>query len=132
MSRVSKDPEYTPWNKSPRKKLKMLFKVMVLGCALLVAGVLASLIFLDMDTLRASLTKSLSEKTGTQVEIQFLDLGYSRGLGLEAGGLTVRTGEGGHQLLWAESLFLEVKVLPLLTGEVVVENASIVKPRIKV
>ncbi len=88
--------------------------------------------FLDMDTLRQSLAKTLSENTGTQVEIQFLDLGYSRGLGLEAGGLTVRDNEKAHQLLWAESLFLEVKVLPLLTGEVVVENAAIIKPRIKV
>ena len=94
------------------------------------AGILV--MFLDMDTLRKSLATSLSEKTGTQVEIQFLDLGYSHGLGLEAGGLTVHNSEEGHQLLWAESLFLEVKVLPLLTGEVVVENAEIIKPRIKV
>ncbi|MDH3257193.1 MAG: hypothetical protein OEM27_06215, partial [Nitrospinota bacterium] len=132
MSRVSKDSEYTPWKESPPKKWKKLFKVIALGCALLFLGVFAGLMFLDMDTLRESLAQSLSEKTDTQVEIQFLDLGYSHGLGLEAGGLTVRNGEGSHQLLWAESLFLEVKVLPLLTGEVVVENASIIKPRIKV
>ncbi len=132
MNRVSKDSEYTPWKKSPPKKWRKLFKVMALGCALLVVGVLASLMFLDMDTLRQSLAKSLSEKTGTQVEIQFLDLGYSHGLGLEASGLTVHNSEEGHQLLSAESLFLEVKVLPLLTGEVVVENAEIIKPRIKV
>jgi AsmA-like protein len=132
MSRVSKDSEYTPWKNSPPKRWGKFFKVIALGCALLLAGVFASLMFLDMDTLRESLAKSLSENTGTQVEIQFLDLGYSRGLGLEAGGLTVRNSEKGHQLLWAESLFLEVKVLPLLTGEVVVENAAIIKPRIKV
>jgi hypothetical protein len=132
MDRISKDSEYTPWKKSPPKKGRRFFKVIALGCALLLAGVFAGLMFLDMNTLRESLAKSLSENTGTQVEIQFLDLGYSRGLGLEAGGLTVRDNEGGHQLLWAESLFLEVKVLPLLTGEVVVENAAIVKPRIKV
>jgi len=132
MSRVSKDSEYTPWKKPPPKKGRKFFKVIALGCALLLAGVFASLMFLDMDTLRESLAKSLSENTGTQVEIQFLDLGYSRGLGLEAGGLTVRNKQEGHQLLWAESLFLEVKVLPLLTGEIVVENAAIIKPRIKV
>jgi AsmA-like protein len=132
MKRVSKDSEYTPWKKSPPKKWKKLFKVMALSLALLIAGAGIIVMFLDMDTLRQSLAKSLSKNTGTQVEIQFLDLGYSHGLGLEAGGLTVRNREGGHQLLWAESLFLEVKVLPLLTGEVVVENASIVKPRIKV
>jgi uncharacterized protein involved in outer membrane biogenesis len=132
MSRVSKDSEYTPWKKTPSKKWKKLFKVMMLSLALLFAGAGIIVMFLDMDTLRQSLAKSLSEKTDTQVEIQFLDLGYSHGIGLEAGGLTVRNREGGHQLLWAESLFLEVKVLPLLTGEIVVENASIVKPRIKV
>ncbi len=132
MNRVYKDSKYTPWKKSPPKKWKKLFKVMALGCALFFLGVLVSLMFLDMDTLRESLAKSLSEKTDTQVEIQFLDLGYSHGLGLEAGGLTVRNSEGSHQLLWAESLFLEVKVLPLLTGEVVVENAAVIKPRIKV
>ena len=132
MNRVSKDSEYTPWKKSLPKKWKTLFKVMASGLALLIAGVGIIAMFLDMDTLRESLAKSLSQKTGTQVEIQFLDLGYSRGLGLEAGGLTVRNKEGGRQLLWAESLFLEVKILPLLTGEVVVENAAIVKPRIKV
>lgn len=132
MKRTSKKSEYIPRKEPSRKKWKSFLKVMAVGCALLLTGVLASLMFLDMDTLRATLTKSLSEKTGTQVEIQFLDLGYSNGLGLEAGGLTVRNAEGGHQLLWAESLFLEVKVLPLLTGEVVVENAAIIKPRIKV
>ena len=132
MNRVSKDSEYTPWKKSPLKKWKKLFKVMALSLALLIAGAGIIVMFLDMDTLRKSLAKTLSKNTGTQVEIQFLDLGYSHGIGLEAGGLTVRNSEGGHQLLWAESLFLEVKVLPLLTGEVVVENASIVKPRIKV
>ena len=132
MSRISKDSEYIPWKNSPYKRWKKFLKVMALGCALLLAGVLAILMFLDINTLRESLAQSLSEKTGTQVEIQFLDLGYSHGLGLEAGGLTVRNREGGHQLLWAESLFLEVKVLPLLTGEVVVENAAIIKPRIKV
>ncbi|HKI48462.1 MAG TPA: hypothetical protein VKA69_03995, partial [Desulfobacteria bacterium] len=132
MSRVSKDPEYTPWKKAPSKKWKKLFKVMALSLALLFAGVGIIVMFLDMNTLRDSLTKSLSKNTGTQVEIQFLDLGYSHGLGLEAGGLTVHSSEGDHQLLWAESLFLEVKVLPLLTGEVVIENASIIKPRVKV
>ena len=132
MNRVSKDSEYTPWKKTPSKKWKKLFKVMALSLALLIAGAGIIVMFLDMDTLRQSLAQSLSENTGTQVEIQFLDLGYSQGLGLEAGGLTVHTREGGRQLLWAESLFLEVKILPLLTGEVVVENASIVKPRIKV
>jgi len=132
MNRISKDSEYTPWKKTPPKKGRKFLKVIILGCVLLLAGVFAGLMFLDMNTLRESLAKSLSKNTGTQVEIQFLDLGYSRGLGLEAGGLTVRDSEAGHQLLWAESLFLEVKVLPLLTGEVVVENAAIVKPRIKV
>ncbi len=132
MSRVSKDSEYTPWKKSPRKRWKTFLKVMALSLALLIAGTGIIVMFLDMDTLRKSLTKSLSKNTGTQVEIQFLDLGYSHGLGLEAGGLTVHSSEGDRQLLWAESLFLEVKILPLLTGEVVVENASIVKPRIKV
>jgi AsmA-like C-terminal region len=132
MSRVSKDSEYTPWKSPPLKKWRKLFKVLVIGCVLLFAGAVGSLMFLDMDTLRKSLAKSLSEKTGTQVEIQFLNLEYSRGLGLEAGGLTVRSGDRDQQLLWAESLFLEVKVMPLLTGEVVVESASIIKPRIKV
>ncbi len=132
MDRVSKDSEYTPWKKSPSKKWKKLFKVTALSLALMIAVIGIIVMILDMDTLRQSLAKSLSEKTDTQVEIQFLDLGYSHGLGLEAGGLTVRNKEGGQQLLWAESLFLEVKVLPLLTGEVVVENASIIKPRIKV
>jgi hypothetical protein len=132
MNRVSKDSEYTPWEKSPSKKWKKLFKVTALSLALLVAGTGIVVMFLDMDTLRQSLAKSLSKNTGTQVEIQFLDLEYSHGLGLEAGGLTVHSREGGQQLLWAESLFLEVKVLPLLTGEVVIENASIIKPRIKV
>ena len=132
MNRVSKDTEYTPWKSSPKKKRGTFLKVAALGCALLLSGIIAGLMYLDMDTLRESLAKSLSENTGTQVEIQFLDLGYSRGLGLEAGGLTVRNSEGGHQLLWAESLFLEVKVLPLLTGEVVVKNAAIIKPRIKI
>jgi hypothetical protein len=132
MSRVSKDSEYTPWKNSPRKRWKIFLKVMALGCALLIAGAGIIAMFLDMNTLRESLAKSLSENTGTQVEIQFLDLGYSHGLGLEAGGLTVRSGDGDYQLLWAESLLLEVKVLPLLTGEIVVENASIVKPRVKV
>ena len=131
MKRVSKDSEYTPWKKSPPKKWKNLFKVMALSLALLIAGAGIIVMFLEMDTLRQSLAKSLSKNTGTQVEIQFLDLGYSHGLGLEAGGLTVRNREGGHQLLWAEILFLEVKLLPLLTGEVVVENAAIIKPRIK-
>ena len=90
MSAVSKDSDYTPWKNSPPKKWGKIFKVILLGCALLLAGVFAGLMFLDMDTLRQSLAKTLSENTGTQVEIQFLDLGYSRGLGLEAGGLTVR------------------------------------------
>jgi len=132
MSRVSKDSEYTPWKISPSKKWKKLFKVTALSLALMIAVAGIIVMILDMDTLRQSLAKSLSEKTDTQVEIQFLDLGYSHGLGLEAGGLTVRNKKGGQQLLWAESLFLEVKVLPLLTGEIVVENASIIKPRIKV
>lgn len=132
MNRVSKDTEYTPWKNSPRKRWSKFLKVMIIGCILILVVIGTGLMFLDMNTLRESLTKSLSEKTGTQVEIQFLDLGYSHGLGLEAGGLTVRNIEGGQQLLWAESLFLEVKVLPLLTGEVVVENAAIIKPRIKV
>ena len=105
---------------------------MALAGVLILAGVFTGLMFLDMNTLRESLAKSLSENTGTQVEIQFLDLGYSKGLGLEAGGLTVRNSDGSRQLLWAESLFLEVRVLPLLTGEVVVDNASVIKPRIKV
>lgn len=132
MSNASKDSEYTPWKKPPQNRWKKLLKVLFFGLALLMAGAGAVAWFLDMDTLRESLAKTLSENTGTQVEIQFLDLGYSNGLGLEAGGLTVRTGEAGRQLLWAESLFLEVKVLPLLKGEVVVENAAIVKPRIKI
>ena len=132
MNRVSKDSEYTPWKKSPPKKWKKLFKVTALSLALLIAGAGIVVLFLDMNTLRDSLTKSLSKNTGTQVEIQFLDLGYSHGLGLEAGGLTVHSSKGDRQLLWAESLFLEVKILPLLTGEVVIENASIIKPRVKV
>ena len=133
MTPVSKDSEYKPWKNSPQKKgWGKFFKVLVLGCVLLIAGIATGLMFLDMNTLRESLAKSLSENTGTQVEIQFLDLDYSRGLGLEAGGLTVRNSDGGHQLLWAESLFLEVKVLPLLTGEVVIENAAIIKPRLKI
>lgn len=132
MNRVSKDTEYTPWKNSPRKRWKKFFQVVIIGCILILAIFGTGLLFLDMNTLRESLSQSLSEKTGTQVEIQFLDLGYSHGLGLEAGGLTVRNIEGGQQLLWAESLFLEVKVLPLLTGEVVVENAAVIKPRIKV
>ena len=132
MNRVSKDSEYTPWKKSLSKRWKNLFKVMALSLALLFAGAGIIVIFLDMDTLRQSLAKTLSKNTGTQVEIQFLDLDYSHGLGLEAGGLTVHSTEGGQQILWAESLFLEVKILPLLTGEVVIENASIAKPRIKV
>lgn len=127
-----KDSEYTPWKNPPRKRWKKILKAMAFCLVVLLAGAGALVMFLDKDTLRESLAKSLSEKTGTQVEIQFLDLGYSQGLGLEAGGLTVRTAEGDRQLLWAESLFLEVKVLPLLSGEVVVENAAIVKPRIKV
>lgn len=132
MTRVSKESEYKPWNKPHRKRRKKIFKVLFWGCAFLAIGVATTLMFLDKDQLRESLAKSLSEKTGTQVEIQFLDLDYTHGLGLEAGGLTVRNVEGGRQLLWAESLYLEVKILPLLTGEVVVENAAVIKPRIKV
>jgi len=132
LNRVSKDTEYTPWGNSPRKRWIKFLKVVIVGCILILAAIETGLMFLDMNTLRESLTKSLSEKTGTQVEIQFLDLGYSHGLGLEAGGLTVRNIEGSQQLLWVESLFLEVKMLPLLTGELVVESAAIIKPRIKV
>ena len=133
MNRVSKDSEYTPWKESPPKsRWWKFFKVMTLAGALIIAGVFIALMFLDMNTLRESLAKSLSDNTGTQVEIQFLDLGYSRGLGLEAGGLTVRNNDGSRQLLWAESLFLEVRVLPLLTGEVIIENAAVIRPRIKI
>lgn len=127
-----KDSEYTPWKKPPRKRWRKIFKAMALGLVLLLVGTGMFVMFLDKDTLRESLAKSLSEKTGMQVEIQFLDLGYSHGLGLEAGGLTVRTADGDRQLLWAESLFLEVEILPLLSGEIRVENAAIIKPRIKV
>ena len=129
MTRSSQKSPYAPWKKANARGKKWL-KAITLGLVLLLGGAGALVLLLDRDTLRESIAQSLSEKTGTQVEIQFLDLGFSRGLGLEAGGLTVRT--GGRQLLWAESLFLEVKIWPLLTGEVVIENAVIIKPRIKV
>lgn len=132
MNEKHKDAEYTPWKNPPRKRWKTLLKAMVVGGLVLAAGVGALLLLVDKDTLRTTLAQSLSDKTGTQVEIQFLELGFSRGLALEAGGLTVRDASGGRQLLWAESLLLEVKVLPLLTGEVVIENADIIKPRIKI
>ncbi len=131
MTRSSQKSPYTPWKKANARGKKWL-KAITLGLVLLLAGAAALVLLLDQDTLRKSIAQSLFEKTGTQVEIQFLDLGYSHGLGLEVGGLTVRTGAGGRQLLWAESLFLEVKIWPLLIGEVVVENAVIIKPRIKV
>ena len=129
MTRSSKKSPYAPWKKANARGKKWL-KAITLGLILLLAGAGALVLLLDRDTLRKTIAQSLSEKTGTQVEIQFLDLGYSHGLGLESGGLTVRS--GGRQLLWAESLFLEVKIWPLLVGEVVIENAYIVKPRIKV
>jgi len=129
MTRSSQKSPYAPWKKANARGKKWL-KAITLGLVLLLGGAGALVLLLDRDTLRESIAQSLSEKTGTQVEIQFLDLVYSHGLGLEAGGLTVRA--GGRQLLWAESLFLEVKIWPLLTGEVVVENAVIIKPRIKV
>ena len=66
MNRVSKDSEYTPWKKSPPKKWNKLFKVTALSLALLIAGAGIIVMFLDMDTLRQSLAKSLSEKTGTR------------------------------------------------------------------
>lgn len=132
MSQKPKDSEYTPWKNPPRKRWKTFLKVMVAGMLVLAVGIGAAVTLVDKDTLRTTLAQSLSEKTGTQVEIQFLELGFSRGLALEAGGLTVRDASGGRQLLWAESLLLEIKVLPLLTGVVVVENADIIKPRIKV
>ena len=131
MSRSSKESSYTPWEKKNTRGKKWL-KVIAIALGLLFVSAVGIVLFLDRDTLKESIAQTLSEKTGTQVEIQFLDLGYSHGLGLETGGLTVRTGEGGRQVLWAESLFLEVKILPLLSGEVVIENAAIVKPRIKV
>lgn len=129
MTRSSQKSPYAPWKKANARGKKWL-KAIALGFVLLLAGAGGFVLLLDRDTLRKSIAQTLSEKTGMQVEIQYLDLGYSHGLGLEAGGLTVRA--GGRQLLWAESLFLEVKIWPLLTGEVVVENAAIVKPRINV
>lgn len=132
MSPSSKDSEYTPWKKPKRKRMKAFLKAVLALVFLLVAGIGGLMVMLDRDTLRDTLAKTLSEQTGTRVEIQFLDLRYSRGLALEAGGLTVRTVAEGRQWLWAESLLLEVKVLPLLTGEVMIENADIIKPRIKV
>lgn len=131
MSRVPKESTYTPWRKKSTRGKKWLKAIAItLGLFFMVAA--GFILLLDRDTLKESLAQSLSKKTGTRVEIQFLDFGYSQGLGLEAGGLTVRAGESDRQVLWAESLFLEVEALPLLTGEVVIENASIIKPRIKV
>ena len=132
MNPSTKNREYSPWKKPPQKRWKTLLKAAFLALLLLVAGLGVLVMFLDKDTLRETLTQTLSEQTGTHVEIQFLDLSYSRGLALEAGGLTIRPNSGGAQWLWAESLLLEVKVFPLLTGEVVIENADIIKPRIKI
>lgn len=131
MNRSSKKSSYAPWKKKNPGGGGWL-KAIAITLGLFFVGAVGIILFLDRDTLKESIAKTLSEKTGTQVEIQFLDLGYSHGLGLEAGGLTVRTGDGGRQVLWAESLFLEVRILPLLSGEVVIESATIVKPRIKV
>ena len=109
MTRSSPKSPYAPWKKANARGKKWL-KAITLGLVLLLAGAGTLVLLLDRDTLRKSIAQTLSEKTGMQVEIQFLDLGYSHGLGLESGRLTVRA--GGRQLLWAESLFLEVKIWP--------------------
>ena len=131
MSPSQNESNYTPWRpRKPWKKKGLKAIGLVISLSLIACGFF--LMFMDRTTLKNSLAKSLSEKTETKVEIQYLDFGLSHGLGLETAGLTVRNIKDDRQLLWAESLFLEINILSLLKGDVVVENATLIKPRIKV
>jgi len=81
-----------------------------------------------METYREPIADYISKATGLQVKIGSLDVDFSQGLGLKAGGLTVRTGDGKRGLFAAESLFLQAKLAPLLQGKFEVKKTSIIKP----
>jgi len=119
-------------NSNPEKPKKSIFKRTILaifvGLILAIGGLAWYVSTLDVESYREPIASYISSSTGLQVKISSLDIDFSKGLGLMAGGLDVKSGDGKRNLFSADSLFLQAKLAPLLKGKFEVKKTSIIKP----
>ena len=129
-------PTLQPPDPEPVKPPKTIFKRALLaisvGFVLAIIGLALYISTMDVETYREPIASYISTATGLQVKIGSLDIDFSHGLGLKAGGLTVKSGDGNRNLFSADSLFLQAKLAPLLQGNFEVKKTSIIKPVVSI
>ncbi len=125
-------PNLQPPDPEPEKPPKSILKrVLLAACAGMILAVLGLAWYIstmDVETYREPIASYISRATGLQVKIGSMDVDFSQGLGLRAGSVTVKTGDGKRGLFSADSLFLQAKLAPLLQGKFEVKKTSIIKP----
>jgi len=114
---------------------KLWFRVLVpmaLILALILVAIPILIYTLDKENLRQNLTTSLSRNTGFKVGVESMGVNFSKGLGVNAGGISIHTADGKHHLFSIESIFLQAKLLPLLVGKFQIKSVVIEKPVIRI
>jgi AsmA protein len=103
----------------------------ILALGLLAALALPSLV--NLDRYRTLLAGRMAKTLGRDVRLESLQVHLWHGLGAEARGIQIadQAGFGPDPFLAAESLRVQVQLLPLLKGQVRVTNAVIERPRVR-
>ncbi|NIQ03039.1 MAG: hypothetical protein GWM98_23825, partial [Nitrospinaceae bacterium] len=118
--------------KSAKKTLTRIFLGFGLVLLLLIGGLVALLMFVEVDSLREPLARELSDATELRVELGPLHLDLSRGVGLKADGFRVRSQDGTRDLFSAEQLVVLTELEPLLHKQVKIQEATLVQPVVRI
>ncbi|MCF8720078.1 AsmA family protein [Nitrospina gracilis] len=88
--------------------------------------------FVDVQSLKGPLTRTLTEATGMKVEIEGLAYNFQDGFRLKADGVSVESMDGKDKLVSAKNLFVNVYLMPLLAGKVEVKTIDLIQPAITI
>jgi hypothetical protein len=115
-------PENTV-KKSKSKKLRWFLGMLFLGLA-------GFLFFSDLEFLRQPVARALSRATG--LDVRFASIKFSSGLGIQLGGVEVKTKNESEDLFSSEKLILTLDWRPLLDGEIKILHAALIQPIFKI
>ncbi|MGP0566543.1 MULTISPECIES: hypothetical protein [unclassified Nitrospina] len=107
------------------KRVMWGFAAMVFLGVLVLAGLAY---FVDVKSLKGSLTQTLTEATGMKVKIEGLAYDFHDGFGLKADGVSVESMDGKDKFVSAKTLFVHVYLMPLLAGKVEVKTIDLIQP----
>ena len=117
--------------KSKFSKLSKIFSVFL--AAFITLGIALIVFFsANIGSFREPIMSELSQVTGLPIEIGSLNLSLSNGLSFHGTGLKVHSKDASHQFFSAQGIYLNVKLKPMLRGQIKIRKIILMKPVIDI